>query len=83
MCFNYVSSGKPYITLCGKPVDLHLGNRILNNVFTQCSNSVISDFYRRSNQVKSCFRMCDSFNLSNLHSKLYNNFYCIEFYNIK
>ena len=33
MCFNSVSSDKPYLTLCGKPVDvvvndLHLGNRI-------------------------------------------------------
>ena len=33
MCFNSVSSDNPYITLCGKPVDvvhndLYLGNRI-------------------------------------------------------
>ena len=33
MFFNSVSPDKPYITLCGKPVDvvdndLHLGNRI-------------------------------------------------------
>ena len=39
MCFNYVSSEKPYITHCGKPVDvidndLHLGNRIYNNVYS-------------------------------------------------
>ena len=57
MCFNSVSSDKPYITLCGKPVDvvdndLHLGNLIYNNIYTQCSNSMISDFDRRSNQVK-------------------------------
>ena len=59
MCFNSVSPDKPYITLCGKPVnvvdnDLHLGNRIFyNNIYTKCSNSMISDFYRHSNQVKS------------------------------
>ena len=46
MCFNYVSSDKPYLTLCGKPVDvvdnyLHLGNRIYNNIYIQCSNSMI------------------------------------------
>ena len=44
MCFNSVSPDKPYITLCGKPVDvvdnyLHLGNRIYNNIYTQFSNS--------------------------------------------
>ena len=60
MCFNSVSSDKPYLTPCGKPVDvvdndLHLGNRIYNNIYTQCSNSMISDFYRRSNQVKAQF----------------------------
>ena len=38
MCFNSVSSDKPYLTLCGKPVDvvdndLHLGNRIYNNIY--------------------------------------------------
>ena len=86
MCFNSVSPDKPYITLCGKPVDvvdndLHLGNRIYNNIYTQCSNSMISDFYRRSNQVKANFRMCDSFTLSNLHSTFCNNFYGIELYN--
>ena len=55
MCFNYVSSDKPYITLCGKPVDndLHLGNCIYNYIYTQCSNSMISDFYRANNPVKS------------------------------
>ena len=77
MCFNAVSSDKPYLTLCGKPVDvvdndLHLGNRIYNNIYTQCSNSMISDFYRRSNQVKASFRMCDSFILCNLHSPFCN-----------
>ena len=86
MCFNSVSSDKPYLTLCGKPVDvvdndLHLGNRIYNNIYTQCSNSMISDFYRRSNQVKASFRMCDSFTLSNLHSTICNSFYGIELYN--
>ena len=86
MCFNSVSSDKPYLTLCGKPVDvvdndLHLGNRIYNNIYTQCSNSMISDFYRRSNQVKTSFRMCDSFTLSNLHSTFCNSFYGIELYN--
>ena len=60
MCFNYVSPDKPYITLCGKPVDivdnyLRLGNRIYNNIYTQCLHTVISDFYRRSNQVKANF----------------------------
>ena len=73
MCFNSVSSDKPYFTLCGKPVDvvdndLHLGNRIYNNIYTQCSNSMISDFYR----------MSDSFTFSNLHSTFCNN---IELYN--
>ena len=86
MCFNSVSSDKPYLTLCGKHVDvvdndLHLGNRIYNNIYTQCSNSMISDFYRRSNQVKASFRMCDSFTLSNLHSTFCNSFYGIELYN--
>ena len=66
MCFSSVSSDNLYLTLCGKPVDVvdndsHLGNRIYNNIYTQCSNSMISDFYRRSNQVKASFRMCDSF----------------------
>ena len=61
--------------------DLHLGNRIYNNIYTQCSNSMISDFYRRSNQVKANFRMCDSFTLSNLHSTFCNSFYGIELYN--
>ena len=54
ICFNSVSPDKPYITLCGKPVDVvdkyfHLGNRIYNNFYTHCSNSMISDIYRRSN----------------------------------
>ena len=84
MCFNYVSSDKPYLTLCGKHVDvvdndLHLGNRIYNNIYTQCSNSMISDFY--SNQVKSSFKMCDSFTLINLHSTFCNSFYGIDLYN--
>ena len=86
MYFNYVSSDKPYLTLCGKPVDvvdnyLHLGNRIYNNIYTQCSNSMISDFYRCSNQVKASFRMCDSLTLSNLHSTFCNSIYGIELYN--
>ena len=71
-----------YLTLCVRHVDvvdndLHLGNRI----YTQCSNSMISDFYRRSNQVKTSFRMWDSFTLSNLHSTFCNSFYGIELYN--
>ena len=62
MLFNSVSSDNPYITLCGKHVDvvdndLHLGNRIYNIIYTQCSNSMISDFYRRTNQVKANSRM--------------------------
>ena len=82
MCFNSVSSDKPYITLCGMSVNvvdnyLHLGNRIYNNIYTQCSNSIISYFYRRSNQVKARFRMCDSFILSNLHSTFCNSLYGI------
>ena len=86
MCFNSVSSDKPYLTLCGMSVDdvdndLHLGNRIYNNIYTQCSNSMISDFYRRSNQVKASFRMCASFTLGNLHSTFCNSFYGIELYN--
>ena len=77
--FKFFSSDKPYLTLCGKPVvnDLHLGNHI----YTQCSNSMISDFYRRSNQVKASFRMCDSSTLSNLHSTFCNSFHGIELYN--
>ena len=68
MCLNSVSSDKPNLTLCGKPVDgvdndLHLCNRIYNNMYTQCSNSMISNFYRRGNQVQTGFRMCDSFTL--------------------
>ena len=86
MCFNYVSSDKPYTTLCGKPVDvvdndLHLGNRIYNNIYTQCSHSMISDFYRSSNQVKASFRMCDNFSLSTLQSTFCNSIYGIELYN--
>ena len=82
MCFNSVSPDKPYITLCGKHVDvvdndLHFANRIYNNIYTQCSNSMISDLYRRSNQVKAKFILCDSFTLSNLHSSLCNSFYGI------
>ena len=46
MCFNSSSPDKPYITLCGKPLDvvdtgLHLCNRIYNNSYTKCSNSMI------------------------------------------
>ena len=72
MCFNSVSSDKPYPTLCGKPGnvvddDLHIGNCIYNHIYIRRSNSMISDCYRRSNQVKVSFRMCDSFTLSNLH----------------
>ena len=83
MCLNSVPPDKPYITLCGKPVDvvdnnLHLGNRIYNSIYTQCSKAKISDFYRRSNQVKNNFRMCDSFTLSKLHSTFCNSFYGIE-----
>ena len=75
MCFNSVSSDKPYITLCGKPVDvvdndLHLGNRISNNIYIQYSNSMIADVYRHSTEVLKSFRMCDSFTLSN--STFYN-----------
>ena len=86
MCFHAVYSDKPYITLCGKPIDvvdndLHLGNRIYNNIYTQCSNSMISDLYRCSNQVKTSFRMCDGFTLSNLHFTFCNSFYGIELYN--
>ena len=45
MCFNSVSSDKPNIAPCGKPVDvvdndLHLGHRVYNNIYTQCSNSI-------------------------------------------
>ena len=66
MCFNSVSFDKPYRILCGEHVDvvdkyLHLGNGIYNNIYTQCSSSMISDLYRRSNHVKDSFRMCDSF----------------------
>ena len=86
MCFNSVSPDKPYITLFGKPIDivdndLHLGNRIYNNIYTQCLNSMILDFYRRSNQVKAYFRMCDSFTSSNLNSTFCNSFYGIELSN--
>ena len=85
MCFNSVSSDKPYITLCGKPVDvvdndLYLDNHIYNHIYTQCSNSMISDFYRRINQVKPVLEYA-IFTVSNLHSTLCNSFYGIELYN--
>ena len=38
--------------------------------------------YRRSNQLKAYFRMCDSFTLSNLHFTYCNSFYGIELYNL-
>ena len=87
MCFHSVSSNMPYITLCGKSVDvvdnyLYLGNGIHNNMYTRCSNSMISNLYRLSNQVKASFRMCDSFTVSNLHSTFCNSFYGIKFYNL-
>ena len=50
-------------------------------MYTQCSNSKVSDFYRRSNQEKASFRMCDSFTLSNLHSIFCNSFIGIQLYN--
>ena len=57
ICINYVSSKKPYITVCDKPVDvvdndLHLGNCEYYNMYTQSSNSIISDFNRGSNAVQ-------------------------------
>ena len=69
LCFNSVSSDNLYNTLYGKHVDvvdnyLHLGNRIYNNIYTQCSNSMILYLYRRSNQVNASFRMYDSFTLT-------------------
>ena len=83
-CFNSVSSDKPYLILCGKPVYvvdnyLYFGNRIYNNIYTQCSHSMISDFYRCSNLVKASFRMCDSFTLSNLHSTFCNSFMALNY----
>ena len=69
------------LKLQGISNSVHLGNRIYNNIYTQCSNSMISDLYRRSNQVKTSFKMCDSFTLSNLHSTFCNSFYGIELYN--
>ena len=42
---------------------------------------MIMDFYRRSNQVKASFRMCDSFTLSYLHSTFCKSFYDIELFN--
>ena len=85
MCFNSVSSDKPYLILCGKPVDvldndLHLGNRIYNNIYTQCSNSMISDFFIDAvTQVKASFRMCDSFTVSNLHSSFVTVFMALNY----
>ena len=87
MRFNSVSSDSLYITLCGKPDDVvdnnfHLGNRIYNNISTQCSNSMISDFYQRSNQVTTSFKLCENFTLiSNLHYTFCNIFVGIELYN--
>ena len=79
MCFNSVSSDKPYLTLCGKPVDvvdndLHLGNHIYNNIYTQCSNSMITRFLSTQQPSKASFRMYNSFTLSNLHSTFCNSF---------
>ena len=82
--YNSLSSDKPYLTLCGKPVDvvdtdLHLGNRIYDNIYTQCSNSMISDFYRRSYEVKASSRMCNSFTLKHLHSIFCNSFMALNY----
>ena len=87
MCFNSVSPDKPYITLCGKPIevvdnDVHLGNRIYNHIYTQWSNSMISDFYRRRSQIISSFRMCDRFTLNKLHSTFGNSFMGLNYINL-
>ena len=41
-------------------------------MYTQCLNSMISDFYQRSNQVKASFRMCECFTLAICILLLYN-----------
>ena len=58
-----------HIILCGDPVDvvdndLLLGNCIYKNTYTQSSKSMISNFYRRSNQVKISFRMINGIKLN-------------------
>ena len=57
MCFNSVSPDKPYITLCGKFVDvvdnyLHLGNRIYNNIYLEDSSCTLQ--YILSINVAEC-----------------------------
>ena len=86
LCFNILFHEKPCIKLCGKTVEvvdneLHLGNRVYNDVYKKNVDEMVSDFYRRSNHVMSNFRVCDSFTLNNLHSTYCTSFYGIELYN--
>ena len=86
LCFNTVSNIKPTVMLSGKTIvivetELHLGNRLYSNIYTKNSHEMVANFYRRSNNVISNFRMCDSITLNNLHSSYCTSFYGIELYN--
>ena len=86
LCFNPSTVMKPQVYLCEKLVEvveseIHLGNHIYNNIYTKNVDGTVSDFYRRSNQIISSFRMCDSFTLNDLHSTYCTSFYGVELYN--
>ena len=83
--FNSCTTVVPRLYQCGELIDvvdteLHLGNRIYNNVYKKNVEGMVSDFYRRSNHVISNFKMCDSFTLRNLHASYCTSFYGIELY---
>ena len=83
--YNSCTAISPRLLLCGELVevvdtDLHLGNRIYNNIYKKNVDDMISEFYRRSNHVISNFKMCDSFTLRNLHASYCTSFYGIELY---
>ena len=64
-CFNYITSVKPVVKLCNTLIgvvddDLHLGNRLYNNIYQRNHTTLGSDFYRSSNNVIAN-RMCDKF----------------------
>ncbi len=86
LCFNPCIDVIPSVMFCNKIVEvvdseLHLGNRIYSNIYKKNSEEMVSDFYRRSNQVRANFRMCDSVTLNNLHSTYCTSYYGIELYN--
>ena len=86
LCFNSSTVMKPQVYLCEQLVDvveseIYLGSRIYNNIYTKNVDEIVSDLYRRSNQIRSSFRMCDSFTLNDLHSTYCTSFYGVELYN--